>query len=262
MSKTPLLDKGYLAGAAIAPYRIVKLGSADNQIVPAAASTAPVLGLSNFLGADAGEMADVTLCGIGEVQLGGTVTRDHYLVSDADGKAVAATVVAGTALYYVGKALQSGDAGDIIPVLVMPGCIANDVAVQIANVTITATELKALNATPKTLVAAPGAGKAIIPVAIQAFLDYATTAYDGIAAGEDLAFKYTNASGTQLGSIEATGFLDASADATRYVDMGPATAINPTANAALVAHMLTGEIATGDSPLKLRVHYRVIDVAL
>lgn len=260
--KTPLLDKGYLAGAAIEPFRIVKFGSTDGTIVQAAAASAPVLGLSNFLGADSGETADVTLCGIGEVELAGSVTRDHYIVSDADGKGVAATIVAGTALYFVGKALTSGVAGDIIPVLVMPGCVANDIAVQSANVTISATELKALNATPKTLVAAPGAGKAIIPVAIQAFLDYGTAAYDGIAAGEGLAFKYTDGSGTQLGSIEATGFLDGSADAARYVDLSPTTAINPTANAALVAHMLTGEIATGDSPLKLRVYYRVIDVAL
>jgi hypothetical protein len=36
--------------------------------------------------------------------------------------------------------------------------------------------------------------------------------------------------------------------------------ITPVANAALVLHMLTGEITTGDSPLHVRVFYRVVPV--
>ena len=258
----PLLIKGYKATTPVLPYRIVKFGATDGAVVQATAADAPVCGLSGFVGADAAETLDVTQAGIGQVELGGSVTRDHFCVSDANGKGVDATVVAGTAIYPVGKYLQSGSAGDIVDVLVMPQCIANDIAIQTADVTITAAELKALNATPKTLIAAPGAGKAILPVDIAAFLDYGTVAYDGIAAGEDLAIKYTNASGTQLGVIETTGFLDATADAFRHLNFCFTTAMNPTANAALVAHMLTGEIATGDSPLKLRIHYRVINVTL
>lgn len=125
-----------------------------------------------------------------------------------------------------------------------------------AVVTVSTAELLLLNTTPKTLVAAPGAGIAIVPVSATMFLDYATTAYDGIAAGEDLAFRYTDGSGNIALTVEATGFLDASADAHRYaLASGLAT---PTANAALVLHMTTGNIATGDSPLKVRVRYRLV----
>ncbi len=130
-----------------------------------------------------------------------------------------------------------------------------------ATVTVSSAELLALNATPKTLVAAPGAGKALVLVAAELWLDYATTAYGGIAAGEDLAVKYTDASGATLATVETTGFLDATADAFRYVEPTTTAAVTPAANAPLVLHLLSGEIATGDSPLKLRLLYRELTLA-
>lgn len=125
-------------------------------------------------------------------------------------------------------------------------------------ITVTTEELLALNTTPKALVAAPGAGKAIVPVDALMFLDYETTAYDGIAAGEDLAMRYTDGSGNIAAQVETTGFLDASADAHRAAVFSGL--ITPTANAALVLHMTSGNIATGDSPLKVQVRYRIVDL--
>jgi predicted RecA/RadA family phage recombinase len=125
-------------------------------------------------------------------------------------------------------------------------------------VNVTSAELLALFTTPKTLVSAPGAGLAIVPVDASLLLDFGSTPYDGIADGEDLAFKYTDASGAQLGSIESTGFLDGSADAHREHLFGGV--VTPAANAALVLHLLAGSIATGDSPLKVRVRYRVVSL--
>jgi hypothetical protein len=134
------------------------------------------------------------------------------------------------------------------------------------DVTLTPAEVKALNATPKTIVAAPGAGKALVFDQALVFLAYGTAAYAGIAAGEDLAVKYTNAAGLQVASCEVTGFLDATANAFRLMQAYRAASgvsdIAPAANAALVLHMLTGEITTGDSPVKLRVYYRVIPTTL
>lgn len=138
--------------------------------------------------------------------------------------------------------------------------------IQFVDVTISSAEILALNATPKTLVAAPGAGLALIFEGAVAFYDYGTAAYADIAAGEDIAIKYTNSSGLQVASIETTGFLDATADATRYAQAYRAasgvSSITPVANAALVAHMLSGEITTGDSPLLMRVYYRVVPTTL
>lgn len=258
-----LLIKSYTAGAAVNPSRFVKHGSADYEAIQATDASAAILGISaENVAAASGQAVDVVKAGLAFLELGGTVTRGDILIPDANGKGVAAIVTAGTEQHVGAIAEVSGVAGDIIPVLVQAGAvIATDTGVVQVDVTISTAELLALNAAPKELVAAPGAGKAIILVDAQAFLDFATTGYDGIAAGEDLALRYTDGSGAIVAEIEATGFLDAVADAYRHVYPLADAAKTPVANSALVAHMKSGEIATGDSPLKLRVRYRVVDLA-
>lgn len=127
---------------------------------------------------------------------------------------------------------------------------------------VTSAQLLALNATPQTIIAAPGAGLAIIPTRTIVYKP-AGTAYAGIATGEDLVLKYTNGSGAQCsGVIETTGFLDQATAQTRVVGMPGATGTTagdyaPVANAAVVLHLLVGEITTGDSPLYVRVWYDI-----
>lgn len=129
--------------------------------------------------------------------------------------------------------------------------------------TITSAQLLALNATPQTIVPAQGAGVAIIVERI-AIYKPAGTAYAGIAAGEDLVARYSNGSGAQVSSVvECTGFLDQATAQTRYA-YAPSTTgstagdITPVANAAVVLHMLTGEVTTGDSPIYVEVLYDLL----
>jgi hypothetical protein len=128
--------------------------------------------------------------------------------------------------------------------------------------TITSAQLLALNATPQTIIAAQGANTVIIPLRMMIYKP-AGVAYAGIAAGEDLVLKYTNGSGVQCsGVVETTGFLDQTTAQTRYVGMPAsigATAgdVTPATNAAIVLHLLTGEITTGDQPLYVKVWYDV-----
>lgn len=132
--------------------------------------------------------------------------------------------------------------------------------------TITSAQLLALNATPQTIVAAPGAGRVLIPAALYLFYDYVAAAYGGIATGEDLAVRYTNASGAVALTVETTGFLDQTSDQYRWAEQGSAAAtaggFAPVANAALVLHMTTGEITTGDGPLYGRLYYYNIPATL
>lgn len=120
-----------------------------------------------------------------------------------------------------------------------------------ANVTLTSAEILALNATPISVLAAPGAGFVNIIRRIYA-TKAAGTAYAGIAAGEDIAFKYTDASGATAATLEMTGFADSTGATANFAV--PASVI-PVENAAIVAHMLTGEITTGDSDFKLIIEY-------
>jgi hypothetical protein len=132
------------------------------------------------------------------------------------------------------------------------------------DVQITSGQVLALNATPISLVAAPGAGKALIFDGAVIHKP-AGTAYAGIAAGEDMSVKYTNGSGLDVATCEATGFLDQTTAQSRYVlprtgalAAGTVSDITPVANAALVLHMLSGEITTGDSVLNIRCFYRTV----
>jgi hypothetical protein len=129
-----------------------------------------------------------------------------------------------------------------------------------ADVVITSAQVLALNATPIQLVAAPGTGKYIEFIS-SIIHKPAGTAYGGIAAGEDLSVKYTDGSGLELGGCEATGFLDQAGAVTRNVRAYRAASgvseIIPTEDAALVMHMLVGEIITGDSNLNVQVEYKI-----
>lgn len=129
--------------------------------------------------------------------------------------------------------------------------------------TITSAQLLALNATPQSIVDAPGAGLAVLLTRIAA-RKAAGTAYGGIAAGEDLVAKYTNGSGAQVSSvIETTGFLDQTTAQIRYAGPPASTGstagdVTPVANAAVVLHLLSGEITTGDTDLIVKVWYDII----
>lgn len=257
-----VLTKSYEAGAAVNPYRFVKHGSADNKAIQASDASAAILGVSEGIAAASGQTFDVIKEGIALLELGDTVVRGNVLIPDANGKGVAATVTAGTEQHVGAIAEVSGVAGDIIPVHVIAGqVIATDTGVTQADVTITTGQLLALNATPKELVAAPGAGKAILVEDLQLFLDFNSVAYDGIAAGEDLELRYENGSGALIATIETDPFLAASADAYRHVRPVTTAAHLVPANKAVVLRLASAEIATGNSPLKCRIRYRTVDVA-
>lgn len=135
------------------------------------------------------------------------------------------------------------------------------------NGSISSALLLALNATPQTVVAAPGAGKALVVSALQLYKP-AGVAYAGIAAGEDLALRYTNGSGVIVAECETTGFLDQATAQMRYVypivaaAVAPIGDVTPAVNAPLVLQLLSGEITTGDQPLFYKIWGRTINAVL
>lgn len=136
--------------------------------------------------------------------------------------------------------------------------LANKVALKVAKVKITSSQLLTMNATPITLVPAPSSterGDVMLEFLGAVVHKPAGTAY-AVATGEDIAIKYTDGSGAQVNtSLETTGFLDAATAQTR-ITRPIVTEYTPVANAALVAHVLSGEVATGTSDLYVTVHYR------
>lgn len=119
----PSLIKSYVAEAAVLPYRIVKLGTADGQVVQAAAATDAAIGIADNLGqASAGYRVEVIHEGIAEIEAGAAITRGALLMADASGRGITATASAGSNVAIVGRALNSAAAaGEIVNVLVSIG---------------------------------------------------------------------------------------------------------------------------------------------
>lgn len=118
-----LLNKAYLAGATLNPYRLVKFGADDDHVIQTAAVGDAIFGVIDIPGsaAAAEDRVDVMTHGIADVILGGTVTRGGLITTDATGQGVAAAPAAGVNNSVIGRAMISGVVGDIIPVLIATG---------------------------------------------------------------------------------------------------------------------------------------------
>ena len=124
--------------------------------------------------------------------------------------------------------------------------------------------VRTLNATPFIVLPAPGVGYTNIPLSAFVQMKYGTAGYDSVGANDDLTFKYTNAGGSPLITVETTGFLDQTSGQVRFATSNFSTAIVPVENAPIVAHILTGEIygAAGDSDLYVKISYLNLPISL
>jgi hypothetical protein len=111
-----LLTKAFVAEAAIAAYSIVKFGAGDDAVLAGAAATDALIGVVEHIAPAIGERCDVTMAGIAEVKLGGTVVRGDDVTAGAAGVGVAGA----STNRAIGYALASGVIGDVIPVLLAP----------------------------------------------------------------------------------------------------------------------------------------------
>lgn len=114
----PLLHKTFRAGAAIAPFRIVKMTGAD-QVGPSTGATDTMVGINDDVAPVTGENVDIVMLGLTFVEAGAAFAANARLTSDATGRAVAAAPAAGTNNNCVGFAVDAAvAAGDIVRVLI------------------------------------------------------------------------------------------------------------------------------------------------
>ena len=129
------------------------------------------------------------------------------------------------------------------------------------DVTITAAQALASFTTPVVVIAAPGAGKAIIVESAVASLVYVSATYAWNAGGALLKYK-ADASGASSGITFLEAFLESSSGTNVQFVRGAATAHSPDINQPLVFQSAAADPTTGDSPIKIRVYYRVVPVPL
>lgn len=141
----------------------------------------------------------------------------------------------------------------------------NDLGVwKVATGEITNAQLKVLNATPITVISAAGSGIGIVVESWQLHLDFATAAFDGVAAGEDLRLQYVTANGLAAHCDSAT-CIDAAASADAYgIDTGyhdtGAGDTPPVDNDGIEMTIINGEwfAAAGGSSMRYIIRYREI----
>jgi hypothetical protein len=132
-----ILNKNYVADAAIPAHTPDKFTNVDGHVLPAAAECDSIIGVSGDIDAALGERVDVIRFGIAPVVYGGAVTRGDLLTSDASGHAITATrhthtentaaaytqnaaTAAAPILRIIGVAEESGVAGDVGSTTVQP----------------------------------------------------------------------------------------------------------------------------------------------
>lgn len=118
-----VLAKGFKAGAAIAPYRIVKFSAADTVIQSTAAADSHV-GVVSEVGPANGERTEVHVYGAVLVEAGAAVSLGALVTADSVGRGIAAAPAAGANARHIGIALEAASAaGDVIRVLLSQGSV-------------------------------------------------------------------------------------------------------------------------------------------
>ena len=139
------------------------------------------------------------------------------------------------------------------------GSGVNDDVVKSATISISSAQLKAINTTPQTLVAAPGSGKAISVDEIVYSYTYGGTAYTG---GNTLIPIYaggtTNLFGTDANSIITQAKMQGTTSfIVRRIASTSAVPIDILSNTAVNLYS-SGNYATGNGTLKVFIRYRIL----
>jgi hypothetical protein len=147
--------------------------------------------------------------------------------------------------------------------------VINGQTYSVATGTITALQVLALNGTPQTVIAAPAASKAIVVDEIQLFLDYGAATYVA-DAGEDLTVEYSGGTDIAVIDNDAVTFLCATSDAhwlgknfalydASVAGTGDGVLLSGFDAEAVQISIASGNVITGDSELKYRITYHVVD---
>lgn len=126
------------------------------------------------------------------------------------------------------------------------------------RVALSSAQILALNATPITLVGAPGANRIIVVDQIIFKMVRTATAY---ANGGALEFRYTNASGAKVSADIAAAVVTTGGAGTEYNTVaGVTTTLTPVVNSPIVITNATAAFITGTGTASVEVVYRITAV--
>jgi hypothetical protein len=124
-----------------------------------------------------------------------------------------------------------------------------------AQIALSAADILGMNATPVTLIPAPGAGKIIIVDRILLKMVRTSTQF---ASGGAVEYRYTNGSGAKV-TADMSATLVTGAAGTAYASCaGVVTELTPVANAAVVITNASAAFTTGTGTGVVTINFRVI----
>ena len=124
---------------------------------------------------------------------------------------------------------------------------------------LTTTQIRALNATPRTIIPAPGAGKIIIPGRGIILSIGAGTVFSSVGAGDDLTFQYDGGAVNPFGTVETTGFLSVATAQTRLSVARSVAAVVPAVNTP-VEITNSGALTGGRTGLVIVAYYYIVEL--
>lgn len=124
-----------------------------------------------------------------------------------------------------------------------------------ATVTLSSADILALNTTPITLVAAPGAGKYLVPHAIVVWVGYGTTPY---TVSDDLSIRYVT--GDDISLDAATAALFNFSGFRKLILLDDIVGDDGIVNKGIEMYVRAGALTLGDGTLTVTVWYTVEDV--
>lgn len=228
-----------------ADYTAVSGPSSNDDLVVMDASAAPrTVTLPSFVGVQADPVQ-----GIGRV-------RVMKAITDTSGNPVNVVVAGGGSVFGQSILLQAGQSADFYA----DGLgnwwnfspIQNSFECQIP---ISSADILGLNATPKTLIPAPGANKVIVVEHILLKMITTATAY---ANGGALEFRYTNAAGAKVTADIAAAVVTAGAGTSYTGVAGVTTSLTMVANAPIVVDNATAAFITGTGTAVATVRVRIV----
>lgn len=128
--------------------------------------------------------------------------------------------------------------------------------VQVAEIALSSANILGMNATPVTLIPAPGPGRVIVVNDIHLQMTTTSTQY---ANGGAVEFRYTNGSGQKVSADIAAAVITAAAGTSYTKVLGIEASITPVSNSLICITNATASFITGTGSGKLRIAYRIDD---
>jgi hypothetical protein len=130
----------------------------------------------------------------------------------------------------------------------------DDYGVQFASVELSSAQILSLNSSPVEIVAAPGAGKVIVPHKFSAYLQYGTSVY---ATNTSITFAFSrNPANTIHDPMTILGQSEDSYSS--YPIYSISMVASEYINDALVVYVRNGDPTAGDGTLKIYVWYSIL----